>query len=380
MPITAVIVVLAIISFLVLIHEAGHFIAAKRNKINVEEFGLGFPPKITTLFTWKNTDFTLNAIPFGGFVRLEGEDASSEELIQAKIKKNKWAPFYAKTAGQRMEVVLAGVLVNFVFAIVAFTFVFSFLGIPNLLDDQARIETVASDSPAANVNLPTNVNIVEISTNQQTYKIDGFKQVQDIVAESRGQNLELTVTGECQQLQCPQETQTYLVYARSEQETSNDQGALGITFKNAILVFYPWYEMPVRASWYGIKQSLAFGYLIVKTLIDMTVHLVSSGQVPTGLAGPIGIVDQASQGNVITDNFWENLGFAAMLSLNLAVMNLLPIPALDGGRALFILLEKIFGRKKISKVEAYANYGGFAILMALIIIISINDIVRIVMR
>ena len=380
MPTASVFIVLAIISFLVLIHEAGHFIVAKKNKINVEEFGLGFPPKITTLFNWRGTDFTLNFIPFGGFVRLEGEDASAAEICAAKTKKDQWAPFYAKTATQRMKVVLAGVAVNFIFAIVAFTIVFSFLGIPHLLTNQARIDTISSDSPAEAANLPTNVNIVEINTDQQSYKITGFEQVQKIVAANRGQNLDITVTNECQQLNCPAQTTTHSVYARTIEESPEDQGSLGITFKNAIFVFYPWYEMPVRASWYGIKQSLGFGYLIIKTLGEMLTRLVSSGQVPAGLAGPIGIIDEASRGNIITSNVWENLGFAAMLSLNLAVMNLLPIPALDGGRALFIALEKVFSKKKISKVESYANYGGFMFLMILIVLISINDVVRIFTR
>jgi len=136
--------------------------------------------------------------------------------------------------------------------------------------------------------------------------------------------------------------------------------------------------MPFRGTWYGIKQAVGLGYLIIQALFQMVVQLAVTGQVPKDVAGPVGIVYEAQQGNIITDDFWSNLGFAGMLSINLGVMNLLPIPALDGGRALFILLEKIFGKKHIQKIEAYANYGGFALLILLILMITYKDIMRII--
>lgn len=372
-----VLIVILIISFLVIIHELGHFLAARKAKINIQEFGIGYPPKLLKLFTWKGTDFTLNAIPFGGFVRLEGENGPDLEKLKdgnPKLKPNEWAPFYAKTAKQRIKVILAGVLVNICFAVLAFSIVFSFIGIPKDISDQARIGTVMENSPAAEARLPENVNIVEIQTDQRSYKIKNLFDVQQAVEENQGQMLTIVTTLECDQLKCPKETQQFEVYARTKEETPEGQGSIGIIFQDMIFVFYPWYEMPFRGSWIGIQQAISLGYLIVKALIDMFGRLISTGQVPQDVAGPVGIVYQAQQGNLISQDFWNNLGFAGMLSLNLGIMNLLPIPALDGGRALFIFLEKIFGRKKIIKIEAYANYAGFTLLILLIILITAKDV------
>lgn len=363
---------------MVIIHELGHFIAARRAKVNVEEFGLGYPPRIASLFKWQGTEFTLNAIPFGGFVRLEGEHGPDEsELGQVEIKKDEWGPFYTKTAWQRLKVILAGVIVNIVFAIAAFSLAFSFIGIPQSLEDQPRIGYVLENSPAAEASLPVDVNIVEIKTGTRSFQIDNFNDVINAVDEVRGQEVTLITTAVCEQFDCPEETQEFNVYVRTEEETPDDQGAIGIAFLDIVFVHYPWYEMPFRGSWVGIQQSFALAFLILQALVDMFVRLAVSGEVPQDVAGPVGIVHETQRGNIITADFWNNLGFAAMLSLNLGIMNLLPIPALDGGRAVFIMLEKIFSKKKIQKIESYANYVGFAIVIALIVLITINDIGRI---
>lgn len=381
-----VLIVILIISFLIIIHEMGHFLAARRAKIKVEEFGIGYPPKLFKVFSWKGTDFTLNLIPFGGFVRLEGEagpeDISDNEvqalIDEQKINPKKQAPFFAKPAYLKMQVILAGTFSNFLFAIIAFAIVFSLLGIPMPLLDQARIDQVMPNSPAAKAELPVNVNITAIEIDNTVYQINAFSEVQEIVEKHLGQTLTLKVSEECDGLNCPAETQTYNVYARTQEERAEGEGALGIVFKDAIFHFYPWYEMPFRGTWHGLKQAASFGYLILTSLGNMVTKLVSTGQVSNEVAGPVGIVYEAKQGNVISDNHLLNLGFAGMLSLNLAIINLLPIPALDGGRALFIFLEKIFGRKKINIIEQYANLGGFALLILLIISITINDIRRII--
>lgn len=376
-----VLIVIFIISFLIIIHELGHFIAARKTKVNVEEFGLGYPPKLATLFSWKETDFTLNLIPFGGFVRLEGENIEDIKKSQKKesiSKKNKNTPFYAKAPKQKMIVTLAGVFVNLIFAIVAFSIVFSFLGIPVSLENQARVGLVVPESPAADASLPENVNIVKIEVESVSYQIQNFNDVQQAVQENLGSQLTITATGECDGLSCPEETNDFQVYARTEDETPAGEGSLGIVFQDVVLNFYPWYEMPFRGTWYGLKQAIGLGILIVQALGQMMIRLAQTGSVSRDVAGPIGIVHQAQQGNIISDNFWMNLGFAGMLSLNLAIINLLPIPALDGGRALFILFEKIFGQRKIEKIEIYANYVGFALLITLIITITISDISRII--
>ncbi len=382
----SILIVILIISFLIIIHELGHFIAARKVGVKVKEFGLGYPPRLATIFSWDKTDFTLNLIPFGGFVRLEGEagpeDISQpevEELIQSQKDDPKAeAPFYAKPPNLKMKVILAGTLVNLIFAVVAFSVVFSLMGIPVPLLDQARIGQVASDSPAEQAGVPVNANITSVRVDNAIYQIESFTEMQAVVADYRGETLTLTITEQCDNLKCPDQVNEYQVYARTADETPEGEGSLGVVFDDVIFNFYPWYEMPFRGSWYGLKQAAALAYLILAALADMMKQLVTSGTVSREVAGPVGIVHETQKGNIISDNHLHNLSFAGMLSLNLAVVNLLPIPALDGGRALFIFLEKFFGQKKINKIEQYANYGGFVLLVLLIITITISDINRII--
>ncbi len=371
-----ILIVILIISFLVILHELGHYFAAIKTKTNVEEFGIGYPPRILTLFKKKGTLFSLNAIPFGGFVRLEGEMGEDKDQPQRSVLKEGWQgePFYKKSAKSRMLITLAGVILNILFALVSFSIVFSFVGIPTPLLDQARIGAVEPMSPADEAGLPIDVNILRIETDVQVYEIKNITDVQQAVSDNRGQILTIVTTGVCEGLSCNDSREQYEVYARTEDETPDGEGSIGVGFSEAILAFYPWYQMPFRGTWFGIKQAISLGWLILKSLVDMFVGLFTRGALPKDVAGPVGIVHETHKGNIISDDFLSNLGFAGMLSLNLAIMNLLPIPALDGGRALFILLEKVFGKKSISKIESYANYGGFVLLILLIIAITIKDL------
>lgn len=384
-----ILVVILIISFLILIHEAGHFLMARRAGVKVEEFGLGYPPKILSMFNWRGTEFTLNLIPVGGFVRLFGEhgpeaveqdEEESKAVSAAQISPSDSADkaFYRKSAQSRMAVILAGVVVNILFAIAAFSVVFSFMGIPTPLDNQARIGWVNENSPAAEAGLPTNVNIVEIKSDLRSYRIDGIDDAQQAVIDNRGESITMVVSEQCQRLSCPETTQQFEVYVRTAEETPEDQGATGIIFRDSVLMTYPWYQMPIRGTIYGIRQGFALGKLILSSLGKSLVQLFTQGQIKEPIAGTVGIVYEAQQGNLFEDNFLSYLGFAGMLSLNLGVMNLLPIPALDGGRALFILLEKIIGKKRAQKMETYANYVGMALIILLIITVTIEDISRII--
>ncbi|KUK79166.1 MAG: Membrane-associated zinc metalloprotease [Microgenomates bacterium 39_7] len=387
-----IIIVILIISFLILIHELGHFFAAIKTKTKVEEFGIGYPPRLLKLFTYKGTEFTLNLIPFGGFVRLEGEMGPEEEDLNKEADREKFStsrnvsalndsikePYYKKSISQRALIVSAGVIMNVLFALIAFSVVFSFIGIPTAIIDQARIGYIAPNSPAQDAKLPINVNIVEIKSDSRVYEVNNFSDVQRAIGDNRGSTLEIVVTAQCEDLECPEEFESYQVYARTEQETPSGEGSIGVGFEEMVFRFYPWYEMPFRGTWYGIRQAISLGWIILRALGDMFFQLFSRGTVPQDVAGPVGIVHEAGKGNIISSDFWSNLGFAGMLSLNLAIMNLLPIPALDGGKVLFLTLEKIFGHKKIQKIEGYANYGGFALIVILIIAITIKDIGRIV--
>ncbi|MBD3279469.1 MAG: hypothetical protein GF390_02030 [Candidatus Pacebacteria bacterium] len=380
-----VFIIIIILSFLILIHELGHFLVAKWNQVKIEEFGLGYPPRAMKLFSWQGTLFSLNWIPFGGFVKLEGEDgpndvkqAVKQKAQQLKTKLTKGTqPFYLKSARARLAIVFAGALINFIFGMLAFSLLFSATGIPTSLQHQPRISQVATDSPAAQANLPTQANITGLEIDGQLTKTTTIQEVQQVVEQHLGQQVIVFTTGPCEQLSCQDQQQQFELYLRPPQQRPDDQGAMGVVFSDFYFKFYPWYEMPIRGAIYGVMQALLMGWLMITTLAQIFRDLVFAGQVPADLAGPVGIVDHAQQQDLLSTGWQGLLSFAGILSINLAVMNILPIPGLDGGRAVFILLEKLVGKSKVQKIEGYANYGGFMFLVALLILITLRDVWRI---
>ena len=374
----SVLIFIIILSFLVIIHELGHFFVAKWRKVAVEEFGLGYPPKVASLFKWKGTVFSLNAIPFGGFVRLEGEDGDGqEEKKELSAQKNKEEPFYSKSVLSRLAIILAGPIVNFLFGALAFSIIFSFVGIPAFLDGQPRIESIMEESPAAKVGLPENVNIIGFSINDSYYPMDSIKSVQEFVSEHRSETVNISTSGVCDGLSCAEISQQFEIYLRSLEETPENQGSMGIAFAETYFKDYPWYERPFRGVVYGVKQAIFMGVMMIQALGDILASIMAGNGAGAEVAGPVGIVHQAQQSNLAGEGFLTILSFSGMLSINLAIMNLLPIPALDGGRAMFIILEKIIGKKRVNKIEGYANYGGYVLLLGLIILITVKDVWRI---
>jgi len=409
-----------ILSFLVLIHELGHYFAARWAKVTVEEFGLGYPPRAKTLFVKAGTVFSLNWIPFGGFVKMEGEDGpevrsenqttpqlagKTDKIDKKQVKTDKkshqsrppvvaqtasdtTSAFYTKTVWQRLVILLGGVTVNFLFGVLAFSIFFAFKGIPTPID-QARIEAVQPGSPAETAGVATNVNIIAIKTldsesqEEQLIPVQTNQEVIDAVAAHAGRTINLVTTGDCSGLACQELSQEFSVYVRTPQElptlpSGEKAGAMGVSFANVAFVSYPWYEMVWRSSWYGLQQALGIVLLTVVELQRMLGKLFASGEVPTQVAGVVGIAHQVTEYQLFDQGWLMILNFAGFISVSLAIMNLLPIPALDGGRVLFVLAETVVGRKRISKVEGYANYGGFILLIGLLILITIKDVWNII--
>lgn len=367
-----VVVLILVLSFLVIIHELGHLFAALWAKIKVEEFGIGYPPAARKLFTWKNIVFSLNWIPFGGFVRMAGEESNPEDTLTQKT-----GEFYQANILRRLVVVLAGATVNFIFGIIAFTITFSNIGIPTQLND-ARIGFVAEDSPAEKGGLQEGYSLVGFkAADGKEVKTQTSAEVISFVTSQRGKTVTAKLQGPCTGRECENLITEKSVYVRTEAETPAGQGSLGIAFQDTVLQFYPWYEMPVRSSYYGVTQALALGGEILKALGGLVKNLVSTGAVPSELAGPVGIVHQAQSAGLVQEGFLAILSFAGMLSINLAVMNVLPIPPLDGGKALFTLLEAIVTRKRLHIFEYWLNYGGYIFLMALIVLVTFRDVFRI---
>lgn len=379
----AALIFIIIISVLVIVHELGHFIFAKKNKIRVIEFGLGYPPRAIKLFTWKGTIFSLNWIPFGGFVQMEGEDGpeSSVEKTVKKVKalfnKDEEAPFYARSKRARLETVLGGVLFNFIFAVLSFAIIFSITGIPKNLNGEARIYDVSENSPAAEAGVLASSKILSFQTAGDWVEMNSSSEVQEFVAAHKGETVGLRTTGECVEDACQEILLETNVYLRTDEETPEGEGSMGISFVDVYYKKYPWYIAPFQGVFYGVKEAIFLGVMILQVLGTTLLDLMSGKTAQVDVAGPVGIVHQASSYGFFEGGILNIISFAALLSINLGVMNLLPFPALDGGRAVFIILEKFFKREKVDNVARYANYIGFLILISLMLLVSVNDIRRI---
>jgi len=362
--------ILLSLSFLIVIHELGHFLAAKKAGVRILEFGIGYPPKAIKLFSFQGTDFTLNWIPFGGFVRMDGEDA----LVKEKEKRKKDPQlFFQKNVKQRLYIVLAGPVVNFLFGILAFFILFMVFGIPL---SAARVGYIEPNSPAESSKLPLGVNITELVFEDQTVKTNTPEDVIKAVNDHQGKKVTIITTGGCQRLECDQTRHEYDSVIRTKEETPENQGSLGIGFQNSI--YYPWYEMPARGLYSAVMQTFSVSKLVLSSLGTMIGDLITKGQIPQDISGPVGIVYFAQKEDIISQGFLFMLHLTGMLSVNLAMINILPIPALDGGRALFISLERFFSKKRLANLESYANYGGYILLLGLIILITLKDVFMII--
>lgn len=375
------IVFLLILSFLVIIHELGHYLLALKNKIRVKEFGLGYPPRILKLFTYQGTVFSLNAIPFGGFVQLEGENGpedAKKPIANKKQEDDGWGPFFSKSMSARLQTLLAGVFFNFVFGILAFGIIFTQMGIPQDLSNQARIHELKENSPAFSAEMKENTNIVGFYSeyDKEWVVVSSITEVQDYVDGHLGEEVIVKTTEPCQSTICPESYEEFQVYLRKETERSESEGAMGVLFTTVVYEHYPWYLAIIKGSIYGFREALMLGVLILKALGTLVVDLINGRSIAMDVAGPVGIIHQAQTYGFFDGGFLNILSFAALLSINLGVMNLLPIPALDGGRAVFILLEKVIAKNKIEKIANWANYLGFFVLILLMVFVSVNDVMK----
>lgn len=355
-----ILVFILMLSVLVLIHELGHFLTAKKFGIKVEEFGFGFPPRV---FGKKKgeTLYSINALPIGGFVKLYGEDeAGSGKVSKTKaVTKDLDRAFFAKPIWQRIIVVTAGVFMNFMLAVLIATYLFSTQGIPKDTHTVV-ISQVDKDSPAALAGLKKGdvvktVDSKEIITTENLIKITN---------EKKGEQVNLVV------LRGDSEIPVVLTPRANPPE---GQGAMGIAIDQNIV--YQKYPFPLSIL-YATKQAAQDSVLVVKGFVDVIKTIVTSFTVPEGVAGPVGMAQLTGEFVQIGPN--AVLALVYMLSLSLAVLNILPIPALDGGRLLFILIELVTRRKVNPKYEAYAHLVGIILLLSFLALISLKDIGRII--
>ncbi|MBP6913319.1 MAG: site-2 protease family protein [Candidatus Levybacteria bacterium] len=350
-----------ILSVLVLIHELGHFLTAKKFGIKVEEFGFGFPPRVFGIKKGE-TLYSINLLPVGGFVKLYGEDAAGGGSVKNTGKKDLPTKdirraFYARPVWQRFLVVVAGVVMNFVLAVVLISYVFSTTGIA-VPSSTVKITEVLKNSPAALSGLMVG-DVVGAVNGKSTTSTKEFIQT---IKKNEGKKVTLLVVREGV-------SQDIQLTPRSNYPKG--QGPVGVGITDIEIKKYPWYQAP----FFGTIEAFKFSWMIVSGLGQMIYTLFFEGHKPEGVAGPIGVAQLTGQ--AVSSGVTVTLWFTALLSINLAVLNVLPIPALDGGRLFFIVTEAVTRRKINPKYESYAHAAGLVVLLGLMLIITLFDIIRI---
>lgn len=353
-----ILIFIIILGVLILSHEFGHFITAKRSGIKVEEFGFGFPPRI---FGKKigETTYTLNLIPFGGFVKIEGEEGDHPDDPRS---------FAAKSPYIQALVLGAGVLFNVLLAFILLSIV-SWAGTPTQLDDtdtpaRARdirvlIGLVAPDSPAEKAGLLSGDTILRVSKDGDEKEIRDVSTLQEFVKKYGDDFLTLTVLRGA-------EESGFNVYARSH--PPEGEGALGISLVRVGVVSHPWWEAP----WEGFKMTLRSIALTARGFVEIIRIAFSGGNAGAYVAGPVGIVSLVDQSLGL--GFVFLIQFTALLSINLAIINLIPFPALDGGRLFFLLIETVRRKPLNKKITAWVNAASFFFLLFLMLLITIADV------
>lgn len=357
-----IIVFFIILSIVVLVHELGHFFAAKKNKVKVEEFGFGYPPRV---FAKKigETVYSLNALPFGGFVRLFGEQEADLNLADKVLEKVKRRAFYQKGKKQRIAVIVAGVLMNFLLGAAAFSLVYSLIGIPEQVD-YIVVNDIIAGSPAESAGLKIDTRVDAVN-GRRVFNPSEFKE---IIEENKGKEVVLGTLERSGDKRGWINRQEVRLTPRENQ--AEDEGAVGILIANYDNIFYPIWQMPFRGAWVGIKEAVAWGAMMIAGVWTIFSQLAARGTVPP-VAGPIGIYQITS--SVSKQGFLALVKFTGILSINLAVINILPFPALDGGRLLFVFLEKAIGRKIKPVIEQWVNFVGMVILLSLMLLVTFRE-------
>jgi len=353
-----IIIFVLALSILVLVHEFGHFFAAKLTKVRVEEFGLGLPPKILAKKRW-GTVWSLNWLPIGGFCKLYGEDPSaSSGLVQEKEYS-----FQNKNPWQKGLIVLGGVLMNLILAIAIFAVVYTILGIP-VETQRVRIIGVAKDSPASNAALREG----DVITRVGDKEIKKAAELTEEVAKFKGGKVEMEIDRKGQK-------ELFVVSVR--EKAPDGQGLMGIVISNTEMKKIRWYEF-YKGIGAGFKEAYFWGKIIFDGVVKMIGGLLQ-GEVPKDVSGPIGMY-QATTSIRSNQGVLAVIHFFGVVSVNLAIINVLPFPALDGGRIIFVIYELISRRRANQKFELMVNNLGMLVLLSLIALITFGDVYRLVSR
>ncbi len=341
----------------ILLHELGHFVVARLLHIDVEEFGIGFPPRLVKLFNWKGTDFSLNWIPLGGFNRIKGEDDPT--VTGGLAAANPW---------KRIAVMLAGATMNLLTAFFAYTILFNQVGLPQT--NTVAIAGVEADSPGAQAGFQSGDKVLTINgqaihsvTQMRSLALANLDKALAVTVQRGSQVVSLTVT--------PSSSRT------------KQQGAIGVMLGNPLVPASSWFAtLP-----YSMKAT---GESIVE-LLSLPEQILTGAAQPQDaqIAGPRSIYnlfqqavardvqsrEPAANGSPVQPTDYT-LGIIISLTISLGVINLLPIPALDGGRIFMTLPEIILRRRIPAQYQAMINGIGFIVLLTLLGVFYVKDIIN----
>jgi len=354
----SIITVVLVLSLVIFVHELGHFLTAKKMGAKVEEFGFGYPPKIFGIKKGETT-YSINWIPFGGFVRIKGE-------VGEEGKQPSKDSLLSKPIWQRAVVMAAGVGMNILLAIILYSLSFA-LGSPGYVGDlpegdaqvterKVQILSVNPDSPAEQAGLEIGDVIVSIDGQeyQTTDQINKYNQ------DKFGQEITL-------QIQNGDQTTEKKLTLTTMDEEDGPRAIMGVQLAETGLIRYPWWQ----AIWLGIKYTFSLIGMLFVFLFNLVKGLFMGQPVGSGVTGPIGVAFLTDK--IIKLGFTYILNFVALISVNLAVFNLLPFPPLDGFRLVLLGLEKARDRRISIKTENAIQTAGFVLLIGLAIFIAVMD-------
>ena len=345
---------------LIIIHELGHFLAAKKFGIKVEEFGIGYPPRI---FGKKigETIYSLNLLPFGAFVKIYGHGKRIDSPRSISTK-----PIW-----QRAFVVLGGVITFWIVAAVLLSIVMG-LGVPTVVEDaesglvdpKVQIVAVSSGSPAERIELQIGDIVRKIKQQGLEAKsIDKVRELQEFIEASKGEEIILTIQ---------RGKNIFDVSLVPRMSPPEDEGPMGVALLRTALESYPWYQAPIK----GVIATGNLTLMILDAWRSTIVSLFRGEGVPPGVEvrGIVGIFELFAQAGGMGISYF--LQFIAIIAVSLALLNVLPIPALDGGWFLLLIIEKLRGKPIKEKTEQVINSTFFILLILLMVWVTIKDVAR----
>lgn len=362
----SIIIFFIILLILVISHEFGHFIIAKKNGIRVDEFAFGFPPKIASVKKGETT-YSLNALPLGGYVKIFGENPDEESTSGPDSSRS----FINKPKRIQAVVLLGGVTMNFLLAWLLLSVSFM-SGLPTsagaygenvIKDAKLTIVQIAENSPAQNAGLFVGDKILKMESNGLSTDTPSVESVQYFISRHSDENIDITYERNGEEMQAS--------LMPEKGVSGSDKAVIGISMDMIGVLKQPVHKALISGFLLTVEltKSTAVG------LFNLIVNAFRGTADISSLSGPVGIVGIV--GDAVSFGFVYLLSLTAVISINLVIINLIPFPALDGGRLLFLLIEKIRGKRINPKITNMVNIVGFGFLMILMVVITYHDIAKI---